>query len=106
MPPQALPPEEVLQKFNGKLFTAIQSPQALAHYLYAEKFIGADIVNDLPSMRLSEGKSKLLAAVRASVKVSDHKVQDLKTFLMCLERIKEPTLNALALELDETILSK
>ena len=55
--------------------------------------------NDLPSMRLSEAKAKILTAVRASVKVSTSKVQDLKNFLVCLKRTKQPTLNALASEM-------
>ena len=50
-------------------------------------------------MTLSEAKSKIMTDVRASVKVSTSEVQDLKRLLMCLEHIKEPTLNALASEM-------
>ena len=90
--PQPMPPERVLQKFNGRLYNAMQSPQALAEFLYAEELIGDDVINDLPSMTVNERKSKLLSALRSAIRGSDHKEVIMSKIFLALERAGEPPL--------------
>ena len=92
--PQPMPPERVLQKFNGRLYDAIQSPQALAEFLYAEELLGDDVMNDLPSMTVNERKSKLLSALRSAIRGSDHKEVVMSKIFLALERSGEPPLKA------------
>ena len=96
---QRLSPEELLRTFTGRLYTAIQSPEALAQFMLTEQLIGDDVLNDLPSMRFAEAKSKLLAAVRAAVRSSSRKENVMTRFLLCLEQTGEPTLKELASEM-------
>ena len=96
---QPLPPEEVLRTFNGRIFDAIQSPQTLAEFMYSEHLLGDEVINDLPSMKISEKKSALLSSVRAVVKGSERKEHVLTSFLMCLEQTGEHALQELASEM-------
>ena len=82
--PQPMPPERVLQKFNGRLYDAIQSPQTLAEFMYSEELIGDDVISDLPSMTISEGKSKLLSAFRAAIRGSDQKEHVMSRIFLAL----------------------
>ena len=50
-------------------------------------------------MKLSEAKTTLLGCVRASIKVSNKKNQDLKRFIKCLERTNNPRLRVVAAEM-------
>ena len=96
---QPLQPEELLRTFHGRLFTAIRSPETLAQFMYSERLIGDDLLDDLPAMKIGEAKSKLLAAVRAAVKTSNRKENVIKRFLLCLEQTQDPTLGDLASEM-------
>ena len=98
-PSQPTQPAEVLQTFSGKLFTAIRSPEALAQFMYSERLIGDDLLDDLPSKSFGEAKSRLLSAVRAAVRTSNRKENVMKRFLHCLEQSGEPTLGDLASEM-------
>ena len=93
---QSLPPERVLQKFNGRLYDAIQSPQTLAEFMYSEELIGDDVINDLPSMTVSQGKSKLLSAFRAAINGSDQKELVMSRIFLALERTGVTALKAVA----------
>ena len=68
---QPLTPVRVLEKFYGKLFKAMHSPELLAAFMLSRQLIGAEIVNDLPSMTCSQGKAKLLSAFSATLQGSD-----------------------------------
>ena len=92
-------PEELLRTFRARLYTAIQLPQTLAQFLYSERLIGDDLLDNLPSMKFDEAKSKLLSAVRAAVSTSNRKENVMKRFLLCLEQTGEPTLGGLASEM-------
>ena len=97
--PDPVPPERVLRKFNGRIYDAIQSPQVLAEFMYAEELIGDDVINDLPSMTVTQGRSKVLSALRAAIKGSDRKEFVMSRILLSLERTGEPSLKAVASEM-------
>ena len=94
--PQPMPPDRVLQKFNSRLYDAIQSPQALARAMYSEKLIGHDVVHELPSMTVNEGRSKLLSSLRSAIRGSNHKEVVMSRIFLALERAGEPPLKAIA----------
>ena len=91
MSPQPMHPERVLQKFNSRLYHAIQSPQALAKLMYSEQVVGDDVIHDLPSMTVNEGRSKLLSALRSAIRESDHKEVVMSRILLALQRAGEPS---------------
>ena len=99
MSPDPVPPERVLRKFNGRLYDAIQSPQVLAEFMYSEELIGDAVINDLPSMTVTQGKSKLLSAFRTAIKGSHRKEFVMSRILLSLERTGEPSLKAVASEM-------
>ena len=96
---QASQPEELLRTYRARLYTAIQLPQALGQFLYSERLIGDDLLDNLSSMKFDEAKSKLLSAVRAAVSTSNKKENVMQRFLQCLEQTGEPTLGELASEM-------
>ena len=98
-PSQLTQPKELLRTFSGRLFTAIRSPETLAQFLFAERLIGEDLLDDLPSMKFGEAKSALLSAVRAAVRTSNRRENVMTRFLLCLEQSGEPTLGELASEM-------
>ena len=71
----------------------------LAEFMYSEELIGDDIVNDLPSMTPSEGKSKLLSALRSAIRGSDHKELVMSRIFLALERTGEPVLKEVVLDM-------
>ena len=93
--------EELLRTFNGRLYTAIRSPETLAQFMLTARLIGDDLIDDLPSLKVNEAKSKLLAAVRAAVRTSNRKENVMRRFLGCLEETKDPILVDLASEMRE-----
>ena len=94
-----MPPERILQKFNGRLYDAIRSPQALAEHMYSEELISDDVINNLPSMTVSEGKSNLLSAFRAAIRGSDQKELVMSRIFLALERVGEPPLKAVVADM-------
>ena len=93
---QSLPPERVLQRFNGRLYDAIQSPESLAEFMYTEEFIGPDVIDNLSSFSFNERKTKLLAAFRTSLRASSQKMQVMTKIYRSLESSGEPLLKDLA----------
>ena len=89
-------PERVLQKFNSRLYHAIHSPQALAKLMCSEEVIADDVIRDLPSMTVNEGRSKLLSVLRSAIRESDHKEVVMSRIFLALERAREPSLKAIA----------
>ena len=94
--PRPMPPERVLQKFDSRLYHAIQFPQSFARSMCSVKLIGHDVVHDLPSMTVNEGKSKLLSALRSAIRESDHKEVVMSRIFLALEKVGEPPLKAIA----------
>ena len=93
---QPLPPVRVLQKVYGRLFQAIHSPDLLAGFMYSEELIGDEIVRDLPSMNISQAKTKLLSAFSATLRGSDHQEYVIERMCMALQATGEPVLRDVA----------
>ena len=96
MSSQPMHPERVLQKFDSRLYHAIQSPQALAKFLHSEEVIRDDVIHDLAPMTVNKGKSKLLSVLRSAIRESDQKEVVMSRIFLALERAGEPPLKAIA----------
>ena len=101
-----LDPEQLLQKFCGELYDAIQSPTGLAHHLYAKRFISSNTLQEVSEMKFSQGKSTLLGRVMAYIRISKKKTQDINKFINCLELTKTPGLKMVAKEMRQFCLSE
>ena len=62
--------------------------------MYSEELLGDDVIHDLPSMTVSEGKSKLLFVLRSAIRGSDQKELVMSKIFLALERAGEPALKA------------
>ena len=96
---QPLPPVRVLQKFYGRLFKAIHSPELLAGFMYSEELIAREVVNDLPSMTSSEAKTKLLSACSATLEGSNRQENTIERMCFAMEETGEPVLKEVAAEM-------
>ena len=97
--PQPMPHERVLQKYNSRLYHAIQSPQALAECMYTEELIGEDAISDLSSMTVNERKSKLLSVLRSAIRGTNHKEVIMSRIFLALESTGEPLLKEVMSEM-------
>ena len=93
---QPLTPDRVLEKFYGRLFKAIHSPELLAAFMLSRQLIGAEIVNDLTSMTCSQGKVKLLSAFIASLQGSQRQESVMERMCLAMEDTGEPGLAEVA----------
>ena len=93
---QPLPPVRVLQSVYGRLFKAIHSPELLAGFLYSEELIGDELLSDLPSMTVSQAKTKLLSALIATLQASDHQENVMESMGLALDATGEPVLKDVA----------
>ena len=109
--PSPLPssdPAKVLRRRFAKLLVAIQSPNTLAAFLYAEGLISLETKGKVTSSPMSfvEKSSMLLNAVESTVLVSSDQKSTMLSLCAVLEESGEPPLRNIAADMRRCITGK